>query len=145
MGQPANRGRPSGKPPRKRPSITYRSFWKAVRDRKQVTCVYDGLYREVCPIILGYASDAQEAVFVFQFGGESSQTLPAGGNWRCFRLRRVVDVRLRTGEWHSGTRHSKPQACNQYVDVDANIPETLTRGQPLAFGAPELRPPRRSP
>ena len=35
--------------------------------------------------------------------------------------------------------------ASDYVDVDVNIPETLTRERPLAFGSPELRPPRRSP
>jgi hypothetical protein len=93
---------------------------------------------------LGYATDAQEAVFVFETGGESTRKLPADGAWRCFRLAGVTDVRLRGGEWRSGTRHSTPQTCIQYVDVDANIPETLTRAQPLAFGSPELRPPRGS-
>jgi hypothetical protein len=30
----------------------------------------------------------------------------------------------------------------QFVDVDANIADTLTRDEPLAFGSQELRPPR---
>jgi hypothetical protein len=30
----------------------------------------------------------------------------------------------------------------QFVDVDANIPATLERDEPLPFGAPELRKPR---
>jgi hypothetical protein len=30
----------------------------------------------------------------------------------------------------------------QFVDVDANIPATLKRDKPLAFGSEELRPPR---
>jgi hypothetical protein len=136
--------RSDGKPRSKRSSIAYRRFWRAVRGRKQVTCVYHGRYREVCPIILGYATDEQEAVFVFQFGGASTRTLPAGGDWRCFHLAGVTDIRLRSGAWHSGTRHSRAQTCIRYVDIDVNIPETLTRAQPLAFGSPELRPPRRS-
>jgi hypothetical protein len=32
----------------------------------------------------------------------------------------------------------------QFVDVDVNISETLIRGQPLPFGSPALRPPRKS-
>jgi hypothetical protein len=91
---------------------------------------------------LGYSTDAQETVFAFQFGGESTNKLPVGGGWRCLRLAGVTDIRLRGGEWHDGTRHSTPQTCVRYVDVDANIPETLTRRQPLAFGSPHLRPPR---
>jgi hypothetical protein len=144
MAKRAIQRRSREKPPSKRPGTAYRLLWRAVRARKQVTCVYDGCYREVCPIILGYATDAQEAVFVFQFGGASTRTLPAGGDWRCFHLAGVTDIRLRNGEWRSGTRHSRAQTCIRYVDVDVNIPETLTRAQPLAFGSPELRPPRRS-
>jgi hypothetical protein len=30
----------------------------------------------------------------------------------------------------------------QFVDVDANIPATLKRDEPLPFGSKELRPPR---
>jgi hypothetical protein len=129
-------------PPKRRPSAVYRLFWRAVRARQQIACIYDGRYREICPIILGYSTDAQETVFAFQFDGESTRKLPAGGAWRCFRLAGMTDIRLHSGEWHSGTRHSAPQTCIHYVDVDANIPDTLTRGQPLAFGSPHLRPPR---
>src|SRR5262245_56915600 len=126
------------------PSAVYRSFWEAVRTRQQVICSYGGRRREVCPTILGYNKDAREAVLVFQFGGESTTRPPPGGEWRCFQLAGVTDLRLRGGPWHGGARHSAPQPCIRHVDVDVNIPETLTREQPLAFGSPELRPPRRS-
>ena len=127
------------------PSAVYRSFWEAIRTRQQIICNYGGRHREACPTILGYNKDEREAVLVFQFGGESTTRLPPGGEWRCFDLTRVTDLRLRSGPWHGETRHSAPQPCIRYVDVDVNIPETLTRERPLAFGSPELRPPRRSP
>jgi len=124
--------------------VAYRRFWRAVRARQQITCSYGGYDRVVCPIILGYAGDGQEAVFAFQIGGGSTKKLPPAGDWRCFHLADVTDISLRSGEWQSGTRHTRPQSCVRYVDVDVNIPETLTRGRPLAFRSPELRPPRRS-
>ncbi|MET0925563.1 MAG: pyridoxamine 5'-phosphate oxidase family protein [Xanthobacteraceae bacterium] len=127
------------------PSAVYRSFWEAIRTRQQIICSYGGGHREACPTILGYNKDEREAVLVFQFGGESTTRLPPGGEWRCFDLARVTDLRLRSGPWHGEARHSAPQPCIRYVDVDVNIPETLTRERPLAFGSPELRPPRRSP
>jgi len=139
------KGRGTGEPGRKAPSAVYRSFWEAIRTRKQIICSYGGRHREVCPTILGYNKDEREAVLVFQFGGESTTRLPPGGEWRCFDLARVTDLRLRSGPWHGDARHSAPQPCIRYVDVDVNIPETLTRERPLAFGSPELRPPRRSP
>lgn len=125
-----------------RPSATYRIIWKAIHARKRIAFSYDDRPREVCPHILGYNASGQEALFVFQVGGESSQKLPPGGDWRCFELDRISDVHLRDGDWRGGTRHSKAQSCVQFVDIDVNVPETLTRGQPLPFGSRLLRPPR---
>src|SRR5262245_4698894 len=67
-----------------RPSAIYQLIWQAIRARKQITCIYEGCHREVCPHILGYKTPGTEAVFVFQFGGESTSKLPPGGDWRCF-------------------------------------------------------------
>lgn len=104
----------------------------------------DGRYREACPHILGYKISGKDAVFVFQIGGESTSRLLPEGDWRCFDLDRLTDIQLRDGPWRGGTRHSKPQSCIQFVDVDVNVPETLTRRQPLRFGSRALRPPRRN-
>jgi len=110
--------RPNEQPPSKRPSTTYRLIWKAVRARKQITCICGGRYREMCPHILGYKKLGQEAVFAFQFGGATTSRLPPQGDWRCFDLAGVTDVQLRAGRWYSGTRHTKTQSCIQFVDVD---------------------------
>jgi len=125
----------------KGPSETYRLVWRAARARQQITCIYDGRYREACPTIVGYKDDGREAVFVFQFGGESGSELP---NWRCLTLAGMTDLRVRNGPWRGGSSHSTTQTCIQHVDVDVNIPKTLTHRAPLPFGSPKLRPPRRS-
>jgi hypothetical protein len=122
------------------PSETYTMIWQAVRGRLQLTFMYEGRPRECCPMILGYAAGGEESVFVYQFAGESSGKLP---NWRCLRIAKIEDIQSRSGPWHEGTSHKQAQMCVQFVDVDANIPETLTRNAPLEFGSPELRPPRR--
>lgn len=129
--------------PPHRPSAIYLLLWKAIRTRKLIACVYDGCFRETCPHILGYTKLGAEALFVFQFGGESTSELAPGGDWRCFELAGMTEVRLCEGRWRSGARHSRPQGCIQFVDVDVNLPGTLKRRQPLPFGSPELRPPRR--
>ena len=126
----------------KRPSTAYRIIWKAIRARKQIVCSYRNRPREVFPHILGYKAYGEEAVFMFQVGGESSQPLPPGGDWRCFDLDGIADIQVREGSWRGGSRHRQAQTCIQFVDVDVNVPETLTRPQPLAFGSPALRPPR---
>jgi len=126
----------------KRPSTAYRIIWKAIRARKQIVCSYKNRPREVFPHILGYKASGEEAVFMFQVGGESSQPLPPGGDWRCFDLDGIADIQVREGSWRGGSRHRQAQTCIQFVDVDVNVPETLTHPQPLAFGSPALRPPR---
>jgi len=101
------------------PSRVYNLFAKAMAERKQVLCAYDGYARELCPIILGH-SQGQEKALTFQFGGQSRKGLPPGGQWRCLFLAKVEDIRLRDGLWHTGDNHSQPQGCVETVDFDVN-------------------------
>lgn len=124
-----------------RPSAVYKQIWRAVRERKQITCTFEGKYREACPIILDYAADGSERVLAFQFGGETSPRSRLPG-WRSFLLTKIYDLKLRDGRWAEGDTHRQTQSHIQFIDVDVNIPETLTRPAPLPFGSPQLRPPR---
>lgn len=101
------------------PSSTYNLFEQAMADRKQVLCTYDGLPRELCPIILGH-SQGQEKALTFQFGGKSKKGLPRGGQWRCLWLSQVSNIQLRDGPWHAGDSHKQPQGCVGVVDLDVN-------------------------
>lgn len=125
------------------PSKAYRLIWRAVRRRERLTFYYRDLPRECCPTVLGYAADGREAVFAYQFAGATSgkTKLP---QWRCFSLEDARDLRSSSGPWYEGTSHRQAQTCVRFVDVDANIPDTLTRKAPLPFGSPDLRPPRDS-
>jgi general stress protein 26 len=132
-------------PPRSRPSAVYRIVWQAIRNRQQIAFTYDGAYREAFPHILGYKVSEEEAVLAYQVGGERSKGKPLApeGGWGCFTLDGVADIRLRDGRgWRGGTRHSRRQTCIRFVDVDVNIPDTLTRARPLPFGSPDLLAPR---
>jgi uncharacterized protein len=104
-------------------SSAFRLFHQAILNRQQVTCVYQGLEREICPHILGHR-DGVESALVFQFGGRSSRSLPRAGEWRCLRLADVENVRLRDGDWHSGVGHQRTQRCvdDVYVDVNEAVP-----------------------
>jgi hypothetical protein len=102
------------------PSTTYQLFREAILGEKQVTCIYQGYHRELCPVILGHKNDA-EKVLAFQFGGHSSKGLPSGGEWKCLYLAQVVNAVLRDGPWHEGGRHEKQQSCVVAVDLDVNI------------------------
>ena len=102
------------------PSATYRLFEQAIRQRKQVICLYRRRRRELCPIILGHKRSGEEAALTFQFAGESSSGLPRGGEWRCLLLSDVSDAQLRDGRWYSGSGHAQPQSCVDIVDLDVN-------------------------
>src|SRR5262245_1658911 len=102
----------------KRLSATYRLFREAILAEKQVTCIYGGHYRELCPHIIGH-TDGAERVFAFQFRGETSTTLPPGGEWRCLHLSDVSKAEMRDGPWYSGSRHQRGQTY--VVDIDLDI------------------------
>jgi hypothetical protein len=123
------------------PSQEYQRIWHALRQRESVTFNYKGKPRQACPVVLGYSSDGHEALSAYQTGGQTSpdRTLPG---WRCFYLAHARDIKSHKGIWLEGDSHRQPQTCVQSVDVDVNIPETLTRPAPLPFGAPELQQPR---
>ena len=88
-------------------------------ERKQVVCVYGGLKRAICPIVLG-RTKGEERTLAYQFAGQSSGGLPPGGQWKCLDLAKMTDVQLRSGQWHAGTSHKRPQVCVDEVDLDVN-------------------------
>ena len=102
------------------PSATYRLLRKAILGEKQVTCVYQGRHRELCPHIIG-RTDGEEKVLAFQFGGESNTSLPPAGEWRCLYLSQVGKARIRDGPWHAGRRHRTRQSCVEDIDLDINV------------------------
>ena len=78
------------------PSATYQLFREAILSAKQITCDYQGNHRELCPIILGHTLGRERAL-VFQFGGQSSQGLSPGGNWKCLELSQVEHAKMAGG------------------------------------------------
>jgi hypothetical protein len=122
-------------------SQNYTKIWRAIRGHMQITCEYRALYREACPIILGYSAEGQERVLVFQIGGRTSAGSRLPG-WRSFGLAGLRELKLQKGPLIEGDQHTRTQSLIRFIDVDVNIPETLTRSAPLPFGSPELQPPR---
>jgi hypothetical protein len=100
------------------PSATYTVFRSAILAERQVTCVYDGRYRELCPHIIGTNKDGEEVVLAWQFAGESSGQLP---QWRCLRLHNVRDAQARDGKWFAGGSHRTEQTCVAHIDLDINV------------------------
>jgi hypothetical protein len=101
-------------------SAAYDLFLRAMRERKQVVCMYQGKRREVCPIILGRSGD-REKLLAYQFGGASSRPLTdPKSRWRCMFLDEVSNIVLREGPWRAGDNHSTSQTCVADVDYDVN-------------------------
>jgi hypothetical protein len=108
------------------PSRTYRTIRAAMCARQQITCIYAGRYRELCPHVLGHTG-GEEKLLAFQFAGGSSRPLPPAGEWRCLSVARIGDLAVRGGPWHTGASHRRQQSCVQDVDLDVNIPPRRMR------------------
>ncbi len=104
-------------------STTFVLFHQAILDRRPISCVYQGLPREICPHVLGH-KNGKEMALVYQFGGRSSRG-PVMGQWKCFNLAEVKDAKPRDGRWHTGEGHRTSQSCvdDVYVDVNTDVPD----------------------
>jgi hypothetical protein len=100
------------------PSATYETFRQAILNRQQITCTYNGLYREICPHTLGYSAKGHEQALSFQFAGQSSKGLPPEGEWRCMKLADVTNAVAKKGPWHTADDHSRPQTCVKQIEVE---------------------------
>jgi hypothetical protein len=69
----------------------YAVFCNAILDQQEVTCIYNGSYRELLPRVIGTAKSGEKIALAQQLGGESSGRCP---QWRCFKLAYVRKVRV---------------------------------------------------
>ena len=102
------------------PSATYEQIKAAIQRKQQITCDYNGYYRELCPHAIGHKNGIEQ-VISYQFGGESSGGLePLGSpqNWRCMRVSGITNLQVQDGEWHSYSPHTRPQTCIDFVDAE---------------------------
>ena len=103
------------------PSETYRIIRDAILNERQITCIYQGHRRELCPHIVGWTSGS-ERLLAWQFGGETgSGVLPRGGAWKCLDVGGMTKVETRDGAWHGGSSHQTQQTCVQTIDLDINV------------------------
>jgi len=100
------------------PSSTYAVFRNAILREQQVTCLYEGRPRELCPHIIGTNKEGEEVVLAWKFAGTSSGKLP---QWRCLKLANIRDARARDGRWHAGGSHKTTQKCVTEIDLDINV------------------------
>jgi len=99
----------------------------AIAHRHQVVLMYGGLRREVCPHSLGWKGDTLSC-FAYQFGGESRQPLPRGGQWRCLHLHSMSEVIVREGDWHTGPIDPQRSSCVDQFEAYVGYPEAIPGG-----------------
>ncbi|MGX1322943.1 hypothetical protein AB7M17_006396 [Bradyrhizobium sp. USDA 377] len=75
------------------PSRTYTLFRQAILAEQQVTCVYEGRYRELCPHIIGTSKNGEEAVLALAICRREQRTAAA-----------MAMPEARQRQWRPGTR-----------------------------------------
>ena len=104
--------------------MSYDLVRRAIVDKKIIRAVYGGLYREMCPHVLGTKHGRHQGLF-YQFGGQSSSRpiQPDGSkdNWRCVEISKLSSVEMVEGVWHTAPNHSRPQTCVDVVDVEVQF------------------------
>jgi hypothetical protein len=100
---------------------TYERLRQAIVERRQVTAMYKGRRRWMCPHVLGTKQGRAQCLF-YQFGGESSSgpvTPGSRANWRCIPIAELEDLEVGpAGEWFGVATRSR-QTCVDTVDVEA--------------------------
>lgn len=101
----------------------YELIERAIKEKLQITAVYKGFYREMCPHALGTKAGRQQALF-YQFGGEGSQgpvTPGSTNNWRCIPIEGLTEIELHSGEWHTAGNHSRAQTCVDHIHLEVEL------------------------
>ncbi len=102
-------------------SDTYNLVRQAIVNKQQVIATYKGLYRGMCPHVIGL-TDGHEQAFFYQFAGTSSSGLRSQGarsNWRCIPIAGLTNVSVRDGEWHTEPPYAQHQTCVDVIDKEA--------------------------
>jgi hypothetical protein len=90
----------------------------AIQQQRCLSGLYEGLLRHFAPHALGAGVDDTLHVFVFQYAGESAGGLPRGGQWRCFRVDGLSDVRANGERWRTRSNYSlSRQSCLARIDL----------------------------
>lgn len=90
----------------------------AIRKKKCLTGVYDGAIWRFAPHALGATSKGTPGVFVFQYSGASSKSLPRGGDWRCLHIDALSHLVENDDRWRMLSNYSLTrQSCLTRIDV----------------------------
>lgn len=96
---------------------TYQTIKQAIIDHVCLTANYKGNVRHFSPHALGSNDEGEINVMTYQYGGYSNTKLPYDGDWRCFQVNLLQDVRRNDDQWHTKNDHSKRNRCVTRVDI----------------------------
>ena len=100
-------------------SDTFNLIRDAILNKQQVTAMYLGRAREMCPHIIGWKNGREKALFC-QFGGRSNSAgiiTPNSRKWRCLFIDDLSEVVARIGLWYTLDTTSEHQTCIDVVDL----------------------------
>ncbi|HVW74692.1 MAG TPA: hypothetical protein VHC39_13715 [Rhizomicrobium sp.] len=97
------------------PSMRYRGWFGAIRNKRRVCYIYQGKPREGCPHVLGVDKDGAEKVLVCRIvpGGSRPQ-------WRCLFVAETAIAGPARGPWLQGGSHKQRNSCIVDVHIDIN-------------------------
>jgi hypothetical protein len=98
---------------------TRRVLVEAMLDKRRVRCIYQGVVRVICPVMVG-RTERDERALVYQVGGGTKNGPLRTPEWKCLRLNEVHDAEIAEGRWFVGTTHTTASSCMQVVDLDVN-------------------------
>lgn len=96
----------------------YDALKAAIIAKKCVTFRQGGHTRHASPHAIGRDNSGDVNVMTFQYGGGSTSKLPSGGQWRCFRVSEISDVKENGDSWHTASDHSRHNTCVTSPDAE---------------------------
>lgn len=89
---------------------------QAIRNKCCLTALHNGTRRRFAPHAIGFTLKKVPATFVFQYGGETTSTLPFKGEWRCLHIEDLSHVSQNGDPWRTPSNYSlKRQTCLEQV------------------------------
>ena len=79
---------------------------QAILGKRCIIGLHKGSQRHFAPHAIGFTADGTPAAFVYQYGGETTSRLPPQGEWRCFLLHDLTDLRLNNHRWRTASNYS---------------------------------------
>jgi hypothetical protein len=89
---------------------------QAIREKRCLTALHNGARRRFAPHAIGFTSKNIPAAFVFQYGGETTSSLPFKGEWRCLHIEDLSHVAKNDDPWRTPSNYRlSRQTCLERI------------------------------